>query len=165
MKASWRHSLVALLVLGLVVAIIWPLWQRPAGEPSHALDLSLPEEPVLPRTDAAAPVSDAELRAVEAQIEVARAQAGQRQSAGDNSLPLPEAWAVPVSLADNEVAARQQLQRLLDAGYHAFVRPAEQGWQLLAGPELDRALAEQTRQRLVVEGYLDGDVEVVPFSP
>lgn len=165
MKGSGQRVLVALLVLVLTGAIIWPLWQREDMTVTRPLALTLPDEPELPAMDTAPPVTEREMRAVAARIQEAREQAAQQRAAGDHSLPLPEAWAVPVSRWPDESAARNARQMLLDTGYRAFVREHGDHWQLYAGPELDRARAEQTRERLLFERKVAPDVTVVPFSP
>lgn len=171
-----RRPLVALLLLALVAAMLVPLWLREPVTVMQPLDMELPPIPVMEPTDPTEPVSEAELRAADAVINTARDQlAGQAEAdAGTGTstgtaeqVPLPLAWAVELLSYQAEAEAMAEKQRLLDAGYRAFLRQTTDGrrWQLYAGPELEPGSAEATLARLQFELLAPSDAQVVPFRP
>lgn len=174
MKSPLRHPLVAFLLLALVAAMLVPLWQREPATVMQPLDMELPPVPVMEPTDPTEPVSEQELRSADAQINAARDQLVRQTDADVNvgveigkQVPLPVAWAVALLSYQTEAEAKAERQRLLDAGYRAFLRQTVDGqrWQLFAGPELERGRAEATLARLQFEQRASTDAQVVPFSP
>ena len=173
MRFPVRHPLVALLLIVLISAIVAPLLLRQDGVVTRSLEMELPPVPELPKTDALLPVSAAEIEAEEA-INAARQQLREGPSASAaeaDRLPVPAAWAVRVAVLETAEQAQAEKQRLLDSGYRGYLRGLanNQGWQLFAGPELERAAAEATLERLKFDPQwrIEGDIEaaIVPFSP
>jgi cell division septation protein DedD len=124
--------------------------------------------------DPTEPVAEAELRLADAEINAARdaltGQVGSETPAGADTarpVPLPVAWAVQLQSYETEAEARAEKQRLLDAGYRAFLRQTVDGqrWQLFAGPELEQVSAAATLGRLQFEQLAPADAQVVPFRP
>lgn len=168
MKSPLRHPLVALLLLALVAAMLVPLWQRQPLTVMKPLDMELPPVPVMALADPTEPVSEAELRSADTEINAAREQlARQADASAEDQVPLPQAWAVQLMSYQTEAEAKAGKQRLLDAGYRAFLRATAdgQGWQLYAGPELELTAAEATLAKLQFELRAPADAEVVPFRP
>lgn len=167
-----RRPLVAFLLLALVAAMLVPLWLREPVTVMQPLDMELPPIPVMEPTDPTEPVSEAELRAADAAINTARDQlVGQAEAdvgtGTAEQVPLPLAWAVELLSYQTEAEATAAKQRLLDAGYRAFLRQSTGGqrWQLYAGPELEPGSAEATLARLQFELLAPSDAQVVPFRP
>lgn len=165
-----RRPLVAFLLLVLVAAMLVPLWLREPVTVMQPLDMEMPPIPVMEPTDPTEPVSEAELRAADAEINAARDQlVGQAEAdvGTGEQVPLPLAWAVELRSYQTEAEATAEKQRLLDAGYRAFLRQTTGGqrWQLYAGPELEPGSAEATLARLQFELLAPSDAQVVPFRP
>lgn len=168
MKSPLRHPLVALLLLALVAAMLVPLWLREPLTVMQPLDMEIPPLPEMAPADPTEPVSEAELRSADAEINAARDELVRQTDAGtDNQVPLPAAWAVELLSYETEAEAKAEKQRLLDAGYRAFLRLAVDGqrWQLFAGPELEQGTAEATLTRLQFEQRAPANAQVVPFRP
>ena len=174
MRFPVRHPLVALLLIVLISAIVAPLLLRQDGVVTRPLEMELPPVPELPTTDALPPVSAAEIQEAERAINAAREQLREglvSSAAEDDALPVPVAWAVRVAVLETADQAQAEKQRLLDSGYRGYLRGLadNQGWQLFAGPELERAAAEATLERLKFDPQwrIEGDIEaaIVPFSP
>ncbi|MCK5874424.1 MAG: SPOR domain-containing protein [Alcanivoracaceae bacterium] len=168
MKSPLRHPLVALLLLALVAAMLVPLWQRQPVTVMQPLDMELPSVPVMAPADPTEPVSELELRSADAEINAGRDALVRQTDSGDGDQPaLPRAWAVQLLSYQSEQEAGAAKQRLLDAGYRAFLRRTLDGqlWQLYAGPELEQESAEATLARLQFELLAPTDAQVVPFRP
>ncbi len=168
MKSPLRHPLVALLLLALVAAMLFPLWQRQPLTVMQPLDMELPAVPVMALADPTEPVSEAELRLADAEINAARdALVRQADASPGDQVPVPMAWAVQLLPYQTEAEAKAEKQRLLDAGHRAFLRKTADGqrWQLYAGPELEQVSAETTLARLHFERLAPADAQVVPFRP
>lgn len=168
MTSFFRRPLVALLLLALVAAMLVPLWLREPLTVMQPLDMEIPPVPEMAPTDPTEPVSEAELRSADAEINAARDELVRQTAAGTGEqVPLPVAWAVELLSYQTEAEAKAEKQRLLDAGYRAFLRPAvdSQRWQLFAGPELEQGTAEATLARLKFEQLAPDDAQVVPFRP
>ena len=119
-------------------------------------------------------MAEEELRSADAEINAARdalaRQADDQAPAGGDTVkpvPLPVAWAVELLAYETEAEAKAEKQRLLDAGYRAFLRQTIDGqrWQLFAGPELEQDSAAATLARLQFEQRATADAQVVPFRP
>ena len=174
MTPIFRRPLVALLLLALVAAMLVPLWQRDDVAVMQPLDMELPPVPEMEPADPAEPVAEDELRSADAEINAAREALArqvddQASTEADTSqpVPLPVAWAVALSSYQTEPEAKAEKQRLLDAGYRAFLRQTAGGqrWQLFAGPELEQGSAAATLARLQFEQRAPADAQVVPFRP
>lgn len=174
MTPIFRRPLVALLLLALVAAMLVPLWQREPVTVMQPLDMELPPVPEMEATDPTEPVAEEELRSADAEINAARdalaRQADDQAPAGGDAakpVPLPVAWAVELLAYETEAEAKAEKQRLLDAGYRAFLRQTIDGqrWQLFAGPELEQDSAAATLARLQFEQRATADAQVVPFRP
>ena len=174
MTPIFRRPLVALLLLALVAAMLVPLWQRDPVTVMQPLDMELPPLPEMEPTDPAEPVGEEELRFADAEISAARDALArqvddQAPTAADavKPVPLPLAWAVALLSYETEAEAKAERQRLLDAGYRAFLRQTVDGqrWQVFAGPELEQGSAAETLARLQFEQRAPADAQVVPFRP
>lgn len=174
MTTFFRRPLVAILLLALVAAMLVPLWQREPMTAMQPLDMELPPVPEMEATDPTDPVAEEELRSADAEINAAREALArqvddQTPAATDTAkpVPLPVAWAVALLSYETEAQAKAEKQRLLDAGYRAFLRQTVDGqrWQLFAGPELEQGSAAATLARLQFEQRATADAQVVPFRP
>ncbi|MFN3712921.1 MAG: SPOR domain-containing protein [Alcanivoracaceae bacterium] len=172
MKSRLQHKLVALVLLLLMLAMLAPLILREPTRPGVVLDLTIPPLPALDTPDASPPVSLDEQRRVDAAIDAARADVRlQAESVGEpvlsaDSLPVPVAWAVLVTVFPAEAEARAMQHALLEAEYRSYVQAvAGSGWQVLVGPELERNRAEASRERLRHDSRFALDTQVVPFKP
>ncbi|MCC1496330.1 SPOR domain-containing protein [Alcanivorax sp. 1008] len=173
MRFSVRHPLVAILLIVLISAIVAPLLLRQESVVMRPLDMELPAVPELPTPDALPPVSTSEIELAEQAINDAREQlrGGSAKPSQNDPLPVPAAWAVQVAVLETEQQAQAEKQRLLDSGYRGYLRmlPENQGWQLFAGPELERAAAQATLERLKIDPQwsIETDIQtpIVPFSP
>ncbi|MEE4249724.1 MAG: SPOR domain-containing protein [Alcanivoracaceae bacterium] len=173
MRFPVRHPLVAILLIMLISAIVAPLLLRQDSVVMRPLDMELPPMPELPKPDALPPVSSSEIGQAEQAINAAREQLrrGPVEQSEAGALPLPLAWAVQVAVLGNADQAEAEKQRLLDSGYRGYLRelPDNAGWQLFAGPELERSAAEATLQRLKFDPQwrIKGEIDtvIVPFSP
>lgn len=174
MTSLFRRPLVALLLIALVAAMLVPVWLREPETVMQPLEMELPPVPEIEREDPTEPVSEEELRLADAEINAARdalvRQTDIETPAGEDSsrpVPLPVAWAVELLSYETEAEARAEKQRLLDAGYRAFLRQTVDGrrWQLFAGPELEQASAAATLARLQFERWATAEAKVVPFRP
>lgn len=173
MRFPVRHPLVAILLIVLVSGIVAPILLRPDSVVMRPLDMELPPVPELPKPDALPPVSSEEIEQAEQAINAAREQlrAGPVTPSDAADLPVPAAWAVQVAVLESADQAQAEKQRLLDSGYRGYLRqlPDNRGWQLFAGPELERSAAEATLARLKFDPQwrIEGEIEalIVPFSP
>lgn len=129
-----------------------PLFVEPHTPSAPAMDLRSPRAdstaveagPVVPVPEAASPAPAPQARAP--------APAARPAPAPAESPPVRTGWSVQVGSFGREVNAREQAQRLREAGFSAFVESGRADgrdvWRVKVGPRADRDQALQLRDEL-----------------
>ena len=177
MEEQGKQRLVGAILLVLLAVILAPLVLRSPEQVRVALDMTLPAEPDVARVEIKPVATPEQVRELEQRIEEERlaldrqteAHADAVEQARKAEAPIPEqplmsGWAVQVASFSGRDNALALARRLQDANYNAFLREARQGeqtlYRVMAGPELQRARADELRRRLAADERfaLDGIV-------
>lgn len=179
MDIKTRQRLAGLALMVVLAVIIAPLLFRTPTEVRVALDMTLPEPPVVeavplePAVDA-----DEQEQALEAVNEAQQSVVERAEEAPERPVlapaeapdqaAIPTGWMVQVGSFTGENSARALDQKLRDADYPAFVREVEQDGQRLfrvfAGPELSREAAEKLKKQLASDRRFKLSGFVTPYS-
>lgn len=120
-----------------------PVVAKPAPEPVR--------EPAKP---AAAPAVSAEAKKAEEARKTTTA-----------ATTLPSAWVVQVASLSNKANAEALVAQLRTKGYRASLSAGNNVWRVIIGPELDRAVAENTRAKVLADDSLKMDAIIMPYRP
>lgn len=78
---------------------------------------------------------------------------------------LPSAWVVQIASLSNKANAESLVAQLRAKGYRASVSAGNNVWRVVIGPELDRAVAENTRAKVLADDSLKMDAIIMPYRP
>ena len=78
---------------------------------------------------------------------------------------LPSAWVVQIASLSNKANAEALVGQLRAKGYRASLSAGNNVWRVVIGPELDRAVAENTRAKVLADDSLKMDAIMMPYRP
>ncbi|MDZ4298264.1 MAG: SPOR domain-containing protein [Moraxellaceae bacterium] len=78
---------------------------------------------------------------------------------------LPSAWVVQIASLSNKANADAAVEKLRAKGYRASLSAGNNVWRVIIGPELDRAVAENTRDKVLADDSLKMDAIIMPYRP
>jgi DedD protein len=78
---------------------------------------------------------------------------------------LPSAWVVQIASLSNKANAEALVAQLRTKGYRASLSAGNNVWRVVIGPELDRAVAENTRAKVLADDSLKMDAIIMPYRP
>lgn len=185
---SNKKRLTGVILLALMIAIAAPFVVRSPEQVRVALDLEIPPPPPLPSALDEVLVSDAELARVEQRLAkltevpkdtVAPEVPETLEAAPTTELVSPqlaksfpekapqiaEGWGVQLASFSEQANAQALKQKLLDAGYPAYIRISNEPtlYRVYAGPELEREQALKLRGRLAEDQAIALTGLVMPY--
>ncbi len=124
-----------------------------------------PPKPVVPKmADSAATDEATEAKAAAAAAAAAK-KAEDARKATTAATALPSAWVVQIASLSNKANAEAAVAKLRSKGYRASVSAGNNLWRVIIGPELDRAVAESIRDKVLADESLKMDAIIMPYRP
>jgi len=137
--------------------IVTPTTPAAENKPAAATPASKPAVNVAP---APKPVAQP---APVVNVDAKKAEEARKTTAAATTLPA--AWVVQIASLSNKANAEAMVTQLRAKGYRASLSSGNNVWRVIIGPELDRAVAENTRTKVLADDSLKMDAIIMPYRP